>query len=163
MVAYSRFNMTRDRNANISMTPPRSKLKRSTPFDGHGKGGSPDRKRPRGTRSPQREKNVTINIDRPFGPIYQEGSVGLNVDDDEQNKSVLRIGDNTKGVTFVDRPLKITQNKNLSYPYPYHPPDNTLFNSPARTNRSSYNEVDPVQKLNSILKRLEKVLETLLT
>ena len=35
--------------------------------------------------------------------------------------------------------------------------------SPTKTNRSSYNEVDPVKKLNSILRRLEEVLESLLT
>ena len=172
MVPHFRLNTRRNRDANIQRSTMNtaypysgeSKLKRSIPSDGYGKGGSPKRKRP---RKPQRKK-YTINIHQPLPRINQEDSVGRSVDDD---KSVLGIGHNTgamststKGVTFVQRPLKITQNKNLSYPYPIAHSDNkTLFTSPARTNRSSHNEVDPVQKLNSILKRLEKVLESLLT
>ena len=175
MVTDSGFNTTRDINADIPRSTvntaypysDESNLKRSIPHGGYGKGGSPDRKRGRGTLSPQGKK-YTINIRQPLTRINQEDSVGLPVYDDE---SVLGTGHNngamstsTKGVTFVDRASQIRQNKNLSNPYSFAPPDNkTLFTSPVRTNRSSYNEVDPVQKLNSILKRLEKVLETLLT
>ena len=121
---------------------------------------SPDPKKSRGLRS-----------------INQEDSARLSVDNNGQNDSLSRIGNNTsaimtptKNVTFDpfatetrNTPLKTTQNRNLSYSYPYTHSGNTRVISPSRTNRSSHNEVGPVQKLNSILRRLEKVLESLLT
>ena len=63
-----------------------------------------------------------------------------------------------RSVTFNNNISNIGGNKNYlnrsSFPH---------SRSPTKTNRSSYNEVDPVKKLNSILRRLEEVLESLLT
>ena len=176
---------------NRDRTLPRYMLKRASPYGGFVEGGSPDRKRNtgygplspsgknvkgRGFKSPPKKKFL-ININDPLGSINQEDSVGLPVDYDPPNDSFSRIGNNTnamltskKGVTFdpfatetINTPLKITQNKTLRSSYPYAHSDNTRFTSPPRTYRSSHNEFDPVQKLNSILRRLEEVLESLLT
>ena len=173
MVSTSMNTTMRNRNADNT-------LKRGGPYGGFDKGGSPDRKRGRrygsqsslrkrntGSRSPPRKK-ITLNINDRLGPINQEDSVGLPVDYDTQNDSLSRIGNNTsaimtppRGVRFDETVSEKPQNKTLSYPYAHS--GNTHVISPARTNRSSHNEFDPVQKLNSILRRLEKVLESLLT